>query len=31
MMTRLRAHRPGPDGRLASNAGFTLVELMIVG
>jgi Tfp pilus assembly protein PilW len=31
MMTRLRAHRPGLGGRLASNAGITLVELMIVG
>ncbi len=31
MMTRLRPHRPGPGGRLASNAGVTLVELMVVG
>ena len=31
MMIILRAHRSGPGGRLASNAGITLVELVIVG
>ncbi len=31
MMTILRAHRSGPGGRLASNAGVTLIELMVVG
>ena len=31
MMTILRAQRSAPGGRLASNAGITLVELVIVG
>ena len=31
MMTRQRAHRLARGGRLASNAGITLVELVIVG